>query len=118
MNDKDMKNITGIPHTLSEDGRFYEIDKESDEYKLYKTASDKQLDEWLYGNPTVTTWHSNPDYQEDTPDFSSSGSPIWPYELRLRYYHGTQEVREQMCLKGLNSLISEYNLEDKVHVSN
>ena len=106
MNDRDFTTIVGIPYILSEDGTYWEIDKNSNEYKRYKEGSIQQLKDWLDGIPTINKWHSNSQYWEDTPDFSSSGSRLWDFSLRLKFYNADDETRSKMCMMSLSELIS------------
>lgn len=109
--------ITGIPNRLSECGQFYEPIKDSEEYRKYKQCSDEQIRLWLQGTSTMNQWHENPDYWESCPDFSNEGQPIWPLEQRQLFINSSNEVREQMCMMVLGTLLKDINLDKEIYVS-
>ena len=115
---KQIKFLCGIPHTLSDCGEYYEADKNSEEWKKYRTGVDYQTEQWLLGNPIMNKWHENPDYWESCPDFSNEGSEIWPYELRLKFINSSDEIQQEMCMMSLSNMLAEELPDLNLYIAN
>ena len=90
--------MRGIPYLLSANGKFYEMDTTSEEYKKYKAGHDHQLEQWLLGNPVHNNWHANHDYTECCPDFSCCGGDLWSEEMRKQFAAAEIEERSLMAM--------------------
>ena len=65
----------------------------------------------------MNDWSENPDYWESCPDFSNEGSPIWPLELRQKFIELSTEVRYELLVNSLSTLLNDITPDIKTYIA-
>lgn len=108
------KIIGGLPHILF--GAYWVVDKQSEEYQLYKQGQQHQLEQWLVGNPIHHKWGESSECEECCPDFSCCDKNLMWDEPTRRAFVDHPEMRDEMYMMAIAGMLNKEGLLDNVEI--